>query len=65
YHLKGVVYGDGNHFTSRFIANDGSVWFHDGIETGRDCVLQGKLTEDNCHTLARCGGKRGIAVLYA
>ena len=31
YKLKGVVYYEGDHFTSRYIGKCGVVWYHDGL----------------------------------
>ncbi|KAF8145875.1 hypothetical protein K438DRAFT_1871179 [Mycena galopus ATCC 62051] len=35
YVLRGVVYSGNLHFTSRIIKPNGSIWYHDGIETGK------------------------------
>ncbi|KAJ6501356.1 hypothetical protein DFH09DRAFT_944726 [Mycena vulgaris] len=35
--LRGIIYAGNNHFTSRIIKEDGSVWYHDGISTGNKC----------------------------
>ncbi|KZT05070.1 uncharacterized protein LAESUDRAFT_656750, partial [Laetiporus sulphureus 93-53] len=40
YSLAGIVYAGGFHFTCQFIASDGSVWYHDGRQTGRSCHLE-------------------------
>ncbi|KAH6903746.1 hypothetical protein BKA70DRAFT_1110641 [Coprinopsis sp. MPI-PUGE-AT-0042] len=64
YHLKGIIYGDGHHFVSRFISADATIWFHDGIETGRKLVQQGVVSDNGCPDLARCKGKRAVAFLY-
>ena len=32
YQLKGIVYFQENHFTSRIIGRNNKVWFHDGLE---------------------------------
>ncbi|KAJ7469704.1 hypothetical protein FB451DRAFT_1368625 [Mycena latifolia] len=45
--LRGIIYGGGGHFTSRFIDAAGNVWFHDGIATGRRCVPDIQLRELN------------------
>ncbi|KAF8218815.1 hypothetical protein L208DRAFT_1347040, partial [Tricholoma matsutake] len=34
YKLRGVVYHLHDHFTSHFITETGTVWYHDGISTG-------------------------------
>ena len=38
YNLRGVIYFLGKHFTSRFIARNGMVWFHDGLLTGSSLI---------------------------
>ncbi|EIW61752.1 uncharacterized protein TRAVEDRAFT_117359 [Trametes versicolor FP-101664 SS1] len=38
--LRGLIYWGADHFTSRFIDGEGRVWFHDGISTGSQCVLE-------------------------
>jgi hypothetical protein len=43
--LRAVVYGDGNHFVARFISNDGQIWYHDGMTTGSNCVLEVQLKQ--------------------
>jgi hypothetical protein len=43
--LRAVVYGDGNHFVARFIANDGQICYHDGMTTGSNCVLEIQLKQ--------------------
>ncbi|KAJ7764082.1 hypothetical protein B0H14DRAFT_3593765 [Mycena olivaceomarginata] len=32
-----------NHFTSRIIKENGAIWYHDGIATGRKCQYDGQL----------------------
>ncbi|KAJ7476477.1 hypothetical protein FB451DRAFT_1033426, partial [Mycena latifolia] len=64
--LRGIIYGGGGHFTSRFIDAAGNVWFHDGIATGRRCVPDIQLRELNAgSSLQRCGEKTAVAVIYA
>ncbi|KAJ7696998.1 hypothetical protein B0H17DRAFT_871458, partial [Mycena rosella] len=43
YALRGVIYSGANHFTSRIIKPNGAVWYHDGIETGRNSVEEGSV----------------------
>ncbi|KAJ6536056.1 hypothetical protein B0H19DRAFT_1317633 [Mycena capillaripes] len=64
--LRGIVYGGQAHFTCRLVDKDGSMWFHDGITTGSNCIpeintnaLQNKLL------LHGCGEKQVVAVIYA
>jgi len=43
FRLRGVVYGDGNHFVARLVTKHGDVWYHDGMTTGSVCVFEGRL----------------------
>ncbi|KAJ7635509.1 hypothetical protein DFH06DRAFT_1003421 [Mycena polygramma] len=64
--LRGIIYGGHGHFTCRLIEADGTMWFHDGITTGRRCV-----PEININALAdrlvlhKCGEKTAVACVYA
>ena len=44
--LQGVVYLGHGHFTSRFADSSGQVWYHDGIETGGRCTVDGQSWDD-------------------
>jgi hypothetical protein len=39
--LKGLIYHGSFHFTSRIISKDGDVWYNDGKEMGRECIMEG------------------------
>ncbi|KAJ7831954.1 hypothetical protein B0H14DRAFT_2162560, partial [Mycena olivaceomarginata] len=43
YALRGIIYAGENHFTSRIIKENGAIWYHDGIATGRKCQYDGQL----------------------
>jgi len=43
FHLRGIVYGDGNHFVARLITKDGRIWYQDGMTTQSICILEGKM----------------------
>ncbi|KAF8144565.1 hypothetical protein K438DRAFT_1631698 [Mycena galopus ATCC 62051] len=43
YVLRGVIYSGNLHFTCRVIKPNGSVWYHDDIETGNQMEAQGLL----------------------
>ena len=62
--LKGIVYHGGFHYTSRVIA-DNSVWFHDGMVTGRGCEYEKPLNEYSDNELSTCRGKSMSMVFYA
>ncbi|KAJ6481340.1 hypothetical protein C8R47DRAFT_1284520 [Mycena vitilis] len=64
--LRGIIYGGQNHFTARFVRQDGSMWFHDGITTGRDCVGEVNInTLEDRLVLHKCGEKKAVAAVYA
>ncbi|KAI9061414.1 hypothetical protein FKP32DRAFT_1543130, partial [Trametes sanguinea] len=41
YNLRGIVYHGYEHFTSRYIDRNGTVWFHDGASSGQFCIKEG------------------------
>ncbi|KAJ7927081.1 hypothetical protein B0H13DRAFT_1599006 [Mycena leptocephala] len=43
YALRGVIYEGEEHFTCRIIKPNGDAWYHDGIDTGRECVFEGSV----------------------
>jgi hypothetical protein len=62
--LKGIVYHGGFHYTSRVVADD-SVWFHDGMVTGRECEYERPLNEYRDNELSICRDKFISMVFYA
>jgi hypothetical protein len=62
--LKGVVYYGDFHYTAR-ICTGGSVWFHDGMVSGRKCTYEKRLTEFTGSELSTCNGKSATLVFYA
>ena len=42
YTLRGVVYLDNEHFTSRVITSTGMIWFHDRLLTGASLVYESR-----------------------
>ncbi|KAJ7870202.1 hypothetical protein B0H14DRAFT_2204935, partial [Mycena olivaceomarginata] len=42
-HFRGIIYAGENHFTSRIIKENGAIWYHDGIATGRKCEYDGQF----------------------
>ena len=65
YQLVGLVYFGSFHFTARIIDKDGSIWYHDGVRTGRQCVYEGNLNTTSYQTLAKARNSRiCIAALY-
>ncbi|KAK6974296.1 hypothetical protein R3P38DRAFT_2584368, partial [Favolaschia claudopus] len=69
YDLKGVVYFGDNHFTCRVIAKGGDIWYNDGIETGRACLAEGSLLDDEHESLESCSSgpirRRVRSIIYA
>ena len=63
YKLRGVMYYSDNHFTSRFISETGSVWYHDGIFTGRQMVPEGNLSEIS-NILGTCQSQIASCAVY-
>ncbi|KAF8227153.1 hypothetical protein L208DRAFT_1298091, partial [Tricholoma matsutake] len=43
YKLRGVIYHVNDHFTSCFITESGSVWYHDGMSTGHEMENEGDV----------------------
>jgi len=43
--LRGIVYGDGNHFVARKFTNDGYIWYHDGMIAQSGCIAEGHLDQ--------------------
>jgi len=64
FNLKGVVYFGDFHYTAR-VCTGGSVWFHDGMATGRGCTYEKKLSEFTDEDLSTCNGKTMSLVFYA
>ncbi|KAJ6520772.1 hypothetical protein DFH09DRAFT_939555 [Mycena vulgaris] len=64
--LRGIIYGGQRHFTCRFIDSHGTVWFHDGISTGRSCIQDSTIERGyDPMALHKCGEKLAVAVIYA
>ncbi|KAF8221022.1 hypothetical protein L208DRAFT_1125259, partial [Tricholoma matsutake] len=52
YKLRGVIYHLNDHFTSCFIMESGSVWYHDGMSTG--CKMENEGDIINIPDLGTC-----------
>jgi hypothetical protein len=63
--IRGVIYYTGNHFVSRIISPTGEVWYHDGIETKRQCIREGHLIDFSESSLKHHGSKRCVGVVYS
>ena len=62
--LKGIVYHGGSHFASRIINPDGPIWYNDGIETGKNSILDGHLSTMSDDGLKKCRGKNLVLAVY-
>jgi len=62
--IRGAIYYGNGHFVFCILSPAGKIWYHDGIETKRQCVHEGYLvdyTEDNL----RCKGvKKCVGIIY-
>ena len=63
--IRGAIYYTGNHFVSRIISPTGEVWYHDGIETKRQCIREGHLIDFSESSLKHHGNKRCVGVVYS
>ena len=63
--IRGLIYYYGVHFVVRIISPDGKVWYHDGIETKRQCVREGYLADFTEASLNFQGSKTCVGVVYA
>jgi hypothetical protein len=64
-YLRGIVYHGGFHFTSRIISSEGDIWFHDGIDTGRNSENDGHMSCISDIQLRTCRGKDLVLAIYA
>ncbi|KAF8702360.1 hypothetical protein AX14_014404 [Amanita brunnescens Koide BX004] len=64
YKLRGIVYFGVAHFTSRIIYENGMVWFHDSVETGRNVIYEGMLQTMHAQ-LNNNRGKDATMAIYA
>ena len=63
--LRGIIYHGNNHFCSRIISVDETIWYHDGITTGNNSIEDGHLSNMNYEDLKTCNGKRLVLAIYA
>jgi len=63
--IRGAIYYTGNHFVSRIITPTGEVWYHDGIETKRQCIREGHLIDFSENSLKHHGIKGCVGVVYS
>ena len=61
YNLRGIIYFGAGHYVSRFVSTDHYVWYHDGIETGRNMINDGMLHDCDLKT---CRNKLPAIYIY-
>ena len=70
FQLRGIIYGDGNHFVARLFISCGKIWFHDGMTTQSKCTFEGNLDQipDNDWLMTSSKGyscRKAILAIYA
>ncbi|EPQ50475.1 hypothetical protein GLOTRDRAFT_50397 [Gloeophyllum trabeum ATCC 11539] len=65
YYLTGIIYHGDYHFNCRFIGKDGTIWYNDGMVTGRNCIEEGNLTYTDLNDLNTCKGKTITIAIYS
>jgi hypothetical protein len=63
--LRGIVYHGGYHFTSRIVSSEQTIWYHDGINTGKICLQDGILGSQSDEKLRVCRGRDLALAVYA
>ncbi|KAF8238540.1 hypothetical protein L208DRAFT_1490316, partial [Tricholoma matsutake] len=63
YKLRGVMYHREDHFTSRFITESGSVWYHNGMSTGHQMEYEGNIS-DIIHEFGTCRLHITVCAIY-
>ncbi len=63
--LRGIVYHGENHFCSRIISSDGTIWYNDGIATGKNSIKDSHLSVINYKDLQICKEKKFVLAVYA
>ena len=64
-YLRGIVYHGEHHFTSRIITQEGNIWYHDGIGTGKICQNDGTLNATSDAQLKQCRNRSLVLAIYA
>ena len=62
YQLHWVIYFGGQHFVAHLIQQDKTVWYHDGIVTGRHMIYEGQF--ESVDLKYCCKGKKPSALVY-
>ena len=63
--LRGVIYHSNNHFCSRIVSVDGTIWYNDSITTGNNSIEDGHLSTTSYEELKNCNGKILVLAIYA
>ncbi|KAI1797626.1 hypothetical protein LXA43DRAFT_876934 [Ganoderma leucocontextum] len=61
--LVGIIYAGGNHFTARYVDDSHHVWYYNGAELGRQCILEGRFP--SISSLSSSRGRTASHLLYA
>jgi hypothetical protein len=65
YILKGIIYSNNDHFTSRLIDENLTVWYHDGQTTRQTCQEENSLIQtDEIAPLKTYGQYKAILAFY-
>ena len=66
YILKGIIYSNSHHFTTRLIDNNLSVWYHDGQATRSLCQKEHNLSQnEDIVSLKTFGQYKAIMAFYS
>ena len=63
--LRGIVYHGHNHYTCRIIDVDKSVWFHDGITTGKYMSKENSSDNNDSMFFNTCQGREVTLLVYS
>ena len=62
--LQSLIYLGAAHFTCRFIDHNDRLWYHDGISTGKSCILEGESSHSQWPTLNHARGRKISILIY-
>ncbi|KZT18056.1 hypothetical protein NEOLEDRAFT_1081082 [Neolentinus lepideus HHB14362 ss-1] len=54
YYLTGIIYHGDYHFNCWFIDKNGTIWYNDGMETKRECIIDGDISKISMSDLNMC-----------
>jgi hypothetical protein len=63
--FRGIIYHGNNHFCSRIISPDGTIWYNDGMTTEKNSVKNGHLLTMSQEKLKFCNKKAPALAVYA